>query len=85
MSEAQVKTSLTSLGIAPPDAQVQSEKTPGPCALLFYKSASIASDAGANDVAGTFLVELQNPASVAGWDPTNVASLIYDLDESGGC
>ena len=34
---------------------------------------------------GTFLVELQNPATVPGWDPSNVASLIYDLDESGGC
>jgi len=85
MSEAQVKTSITSLAIAPADAQFQSEKTPGACAILFYKSASIASDPGANDTAGTFLVELQNPASVAGWDPSHVVSLIYDLDESGGC
>src|SRR5439155_10289106 len=85
MSEAQVKTSLTSLGIAPTDAQFQSEKTPGARAILFYKSASIANDPGANDTAGTFLVELMNPATVPGWDPSNVASLIYDLDESGGC
>lgn len=85
MSASGIKVSLTSLGIAPADAQFQSEKTPGVCAILFYKSASIASDPGANDTAGTFIVDLENPVSVPGWDPTNVTGLIYDLDESGGC
>jgi hypothetical protein len=85
ISDAQVKASISSFGIAPADSKFQSAQTPGTCEIFFYTSVSIASDPGANDTAGTFLVELENPASVGGWDPTNVASLIYDLDESGGC
>lgn len=85
MSDAQVKASLVSLGIAPADAALQSVKTLSTCEIFFYQSASIGSDPGANDTAGTFLVELEPPATVSSWDPSNVASLIYDLDESGGC
>ena len=85
MSDTQVKTGLASLGIAPRDSQFQSAQTPGACEIFFYKSDLIARDPGANDMAGTFLVELGSPVNVGGWDATNVADLIYDLDESGGC
>lgn len=85
MTDAQEKASLTSLGIAPGDSEFQSAKSPGSCEILYYTSATIASDPGANDTAGTFLVELGSPTSVGHWDPTNVANVIYDLDESGGC
>jgi hypothetical protein len=85
MSAAQVKASLISLAIAPADSVFKSAQTFATCEIFFYVSASIAGDPGANDTAGTFLVELQPPASVSTWNPSNVASLIYDLDESGGC
>jgi len=85
MSDSQVQASIISLGIAPSDAQFQSERPPGTCEILYYSSASIAADPGANDTAGTFLVELTSPVSVGHWDPSNVGDLIYDLDESGGC
>jgi hypothetical protein len=84
VTDVQVKASLISLGIAPADSQFQSARTPGACEIFYYQSASIADDPGANDTAGTFLVELQPPGSSA-WDPTNVTTLVYDLDESGGC
>jgi hypothetical protein len=84
VTDVEVKASLVSLGIAPADSQFQSAKTPGACEIFYYQSAAIASDSGANDSAGTFLVELQPPGSSA-WDPTNVTTLVYDLDESGGC
>jgi hypothetical protein len=83
MTDARVKASLISLGIAPADSKFQSAKTPGPCRIFYYVSASIASDPGANDTAGTFGVWLQPPGST--WDPSNVQTLIYDLDEEGGC
>ena len=85
MSAAKVKASMISLGIAPPDSVFQSAKTLATCEIYYYLSASIARDPGANDTAGTFLVELEPPAAVSAWDPGNVASLIYDLDEGGGC
>jgi hypothetical protein len=84
MTDSQVKASLISPGIAPADSQFQSAKTLGACEIFYYQSALISSDPGANDTAGTFLVELQPPGSSA-WDPTNVTTLVYDLDESGGC
>ena len=82
---AQVKSSMISLGIAPADSVFQSAQPMATCEIYFYVSASIASDPGANDTAGTFLVELEPPADGSTWNPANVASLIYDLDESGGC
>ncbi len=85
ISDTDVKASIISLGIAPSDAQFQSARPPGTCEILDYSSASIAADPGANDTAGTFLVELTSPVSVGHWDPSNVGDLIYDLDESGGC
>lgn len=85
MSDSEIKASLISLGIAPGDARFQSGKSPGACEIFYYRSDSIANDPGANDTAGTFLVELGSPTSVGHWDPSNVNSLIYDLDESGGC
>jgi hypothetical protein len=83
MTDAQVKASLISMGIAPADAVFVKARTPGPCQILYYTSASIASDPGANDTAGTFGVWLQPPGS--NWDPTNVQSLIYALDTEGDC
>jgi len=85
MTDSEIKASIISLGIAPSDAQFQSARPPGTCEILYYSSASIAVDPGANDTAGTFLVELTSPVSVGHWDPSNVGDLIYDLDESGGC
>ena len=85
MSAAKVKASMVSLGIAPADSVFKSVQSLASCQILHYVSASIASDPGANDTAGTFLVELEPPPTVSGWNPANVASLIYDLDESGGC
>jgi hypothetical protein len=86
MSAAKVKASMIGLGIAPADSKLKLVQTIATCQLLFYMSASIASDPGANDTAGTFLVELQPPAAAGmTWTPNNVASLIYDLDEAGGC
>jgi hypothetical protein len=61
-----------------------SSKPQATCELDYYTSGSIGNDPGANDTAGTFVVELQSPATTA-WDPNNVTSLIYDLDTSGGC
>ena len=86
MTAARVKASMISLGIAPSDSVLKSTQTMATCQLLFYVSASIASDPGANDTAGTFLVELEPPVSAGmTWTPARVASLIYDLDEMGGC
>jgi len=85
MSAAKVKASMMSLGIAPADSVFLSATTMATCEIYYYVSASIAGDPGANDTAGSFLVELEPPAAVTGWDPANVASVIYDLDESGGC
>jgi hypothetical protein len=84
ISDSQAKASLISMGIAPADSQFQSAKTLGPCEIFYFQAASIGSDPGANDTAGTFLVELQPPGASA-WDPNNVTTLVYDLDESGGC
>ena len=84
-SAARVRASLISLGIAPADSVFKSARTMATCQILFYVSASIAADPGANDTAGTFLVELEPPPTVSGWNPAQVASLIYDLDEGGGC
>jgi hypothetical protein len=86
MTDSQVKASFISLGIAPADSQFQSAKTVGAtCEIFYYQSSAIAGDPGASDSAGTFLVELQPPGSSA-WDPTNVTTLVYDLDESlAGC
>jgi hypothetical protein len=84
VTDSQAKASLISLGIAPADSQFQSAQTPGACEIFYYQSASIASDAGANDTAGTFRVELVPPGSSA-WDPTNVTALFYDLDVTRGC
>ena len=64
MSDAQVKASLTKLGIAPADSQFQSAKTSRACEIFYYKSASIAGDPGANDTAGTFLIVLGSPVCV---------------------
>jgi len=85
MSAAKVKASMISLGIAPADSVFQSATTLATCEIYYYVSASIGADPGANDTAGTFLVELEPPADGSIWNPANVASLIYDLDESGGC
>ena len=82
---AQVKASMMALGIAPADSVFQSAQTLATCEIYYYGSPSIASDPGANDNAGTFVVELEPPADGSTWNPANVASLIYDLDESGGC
>ncbi len=84
MTDSQVTASLISLGIVPADSQFQSAQTRGACEIFYYQAASIGSDPGANDTAGTFLVELQPPGSSA-WDPANVTTLVYDVDESGGC
>jgi hypothetical protein len=78
------RSSIASLGIAPNDSMLTSSKPQATCELDYYTSASIGNDPGANDTAGTFVVELQSPATTA-WDPNNVTSLIYDLDTSGGC
>jgi hypothetical protein len=83
MSDAQIKASLISMGIAPADAVFVKARTPVPCKILYYTSASIASDAGANDTAGTFGVWLQPPTSK--WEPANVQTLIYALDTAGDC
>lgn len=84
MTETQAKASLVALGIAPADSQFQSAQTLGACEIFYYQSASIASDSGANDTAGTFRVELIPPGSSA-WDPTNVTAVYYDLDVTRGC
>jgi hypothetical protein len=83
MTDAQVKASLISMGIAPPDAVFVKARTPGPCKILYYTSAAIAGDAGANDTAGTFLVELIPPGSK--WEPANVQTLYYALDTEDDC
>jgi hypothetical protein len=83
MSDAKVKASVLSLGIAPADSQFQSIQTLKPCELFFYKSASLAAAPGTNDTVGTFVVDLIPPGT--DWDPANVQTLIYDLDTSGGC
>jgi hypothetical protein len=85
ITEEQAKASVATLGIAPEDSQFQSAKTLASCELDYFMSASIASDAGANDTAGTFVVELEPPASVSAFDPKNVTTLLYALDTSGGC
>jgi len=85
MSAAQVKAAMMSLAIAPPDSMFKSAQALARCDLYYYVSASIGADPGANDTAGTFIVELEPPADGSAWNPANVASLIYDLDESGGC
>ena len=84
VTDSKAKASLIALGIAPADAQFQSAETPGACEILYYQSASLASDSGANDTAGTFRVELVPPGSSA-WDPTNVTTLFYDLDVTRAC
>lgn len=81
----QAKASIPTLGIAPEDSQLQSAKTLASCELDYFMSASIASDPGANDTAGTFVVELEPPANVSAFDPKNVTILLYALDTSGGC
>ncbi len=83
MSDAQVKASVLSLGIAPSDSQFQSKQTLKPCELFLYKSASLGAAPGTNDTDGTFVVDLIPPGT--DWDPTNVQTLIYDLDTSSGC
>ena len=45
--------------------------------------AAVAGDAGANDTAGTFLVELIPPGSK--WEPANVQTLYYAFDTEGDC
>ena len=82
---AKVRNTIASLSIAPDDSKLTSSRPQATCELDFYTSAAIAADPGANDTAGTFVVELQPPATTSGWDPNNVTSLIYDLDTSGGC
>ena len=83
MSDAKVKASVLSFGIAPADSQFQKKQTLKPCELYFYKSASLAAAPGTNDTAGTFVVDLIPLGT--NWDPGNVQTLIYDLDTSGGC
>jgi hypothetical protein len=85
ITEEQAKASVPTLGIAPDDSQFQSAKELGLCELVYFMSASIANDPGANDTAGTFVVELQPPGTVSAFDPKNVTTMIYDLDTSGGC
>ena len=81
----QARANIVALGIAPQDSKLTSSQPQATCELDYYKSAAISNDPGANDTAGTFVVELQPPATVKSWDPNNVTSLIYDLDTSGGC
>jgi hypothetical protein len=85
ITEEQAKASVPTLGIAPEDSQFQYAKTLTSCELEYFVSGSIASDPGANDTAGTFVVELEPPPTVSAFAPKNVTILLYAVDTSGGC
>jgi hypothetical protein len=83
MTDAKVKASVLSLGIAPADSKFEKKLTLKPCELFFYRSASLGAAPGTNDEAGTFVVDLIPPGS--DWNAMDVESLIYDLETTPEC
>ena len=72
--------------LAPSDANQTDDKVQGPCELVFYHSDVLASVSGMNDPAGNFVVELgSSTTNGGGYNPSDVETLIYDYDVSGGC
>ncbi len=81
----QAKASITH-DLAPSDAKQTDDKVFGPCELVFYKSATLATVLGMNDPDGTFVVELGSTTNNGGgYNASDVESLLYDYDVSGGC
>lgn len=72
--------------LAPNDAKQTDDKVSATCELVFYHSDLLASVSGMDDPAGNFVVELgSTTANGGGYKPSDVESLLYDYDVSGGC
>lgn len=86
ITATQAKSRIGSDGLAPRDATQTDDKVGPTCELVFYLSPSLASVAGMDDPAGTFVVELTSSTdNGGGYNPADVESLLYDYDVSGGC
>lgn len=72
--------------LGPSDSKQADDKVSGSCELVFYHSDTLATIAGLDDPAGNFVVELtSSTANGGGYAASDVESLLYDSDTSGGC
>lgn len=85
ITAAQAKAAIPH-DLGPSDSKPTDDKVSGACELVFFHSDALSTVARLDDPAGNFVVELgSTTANGGGYNASDVESLLYDYDVSGGC